>query len=80
MVESRVILLGVCVGRWRPAWLGWARAPTRLPVTAAGFPRSENRPPAARAAILDPKPRQPAANPRPARQPLGNILMSIAIL
>ena len=40
MVESRVILLGVCVGRWRPAWLGWARAPTRLPVTAAGFPRS----------------------------------------
>ena len=39
---------------------------TRLPVTAAGFPGAAEQ----LAAILDPKPRQPAANPRPAR-PLG---------
>ena len=46
------------------AWLGWARAPHSPPGDGRRLPSG------AAAAILDPKPRQPAANPRPAR-PLG---------
>ena len=66
--DGGVILLGVCVGRWRPALLGWARAPlASLRPTTGGHLGSKAPPPGG----------QPQASAAAWQR---NILMSIAIL